>query len=392
LLNVDSGSGYKTVLEAFCQTEIPMPESGRWASAGMVRGRGVDLAWVVKDASKHFRTPQRRKRLYLIVDYSEQRAGEILFVTKSLSGYFTARESQGQGITANAESGAGDESKSLDIAAFMAGQAKNARSIAYSESVSPTLKGSPSGLNQVPCVCEPRDIQKTTVYGICSYSSNSMLSGNPDIGFYEAETSRTLDKNCCYPANHQGGLAIVEPQIARTLTARADSSPCVDLGQNVVVMAKADIIKPENPGEGLQCVHPLIAGTLCASAAGLSRPAGMASETDLCVAYCQKNPDVTAVDCRNFKEEEGISGTLQSKSTGGYSLNFINPIRIDYIVRRLTPTEAERLMSLPDDWTKYGHDGKLMSDSARYSMCGNSIVVNVLAYIMRNIAELLYER
>jgi DNA (cytosine-5)-methyltransferase 1 len=60
-----------------------------------------------------------------------------------------------------------------------------------------------------------------------------------------------------------------------------------------------------------------------------------------------------------------------------------------YIIRRLTPTEAERLMSLPDGWTEYGHDGKRMSDSARYSMCGNSIVVNCLAYIMQNIADVL---
>jgi DNA (cytosine-5)-methyltransferase 1 len=37
------------------------------------------------------------------------------------------------------------------VAAFMAGQSAEARSIAYSESVSPTLKGGPGGLNQTPC-------------------------------------------------------------------------------------------------------------------------------------------------------------------------------------------------------------------------------------------------
>jgi len=88
-------------------------------------------------------------------------------------------------------------------------------------------------------------------------------------------------------------------------------------------------------------------------------------------------------------ESSEISGTLQSKSEGGYSLNYQNPVRTGYIIRRLTPTEAERLMSLPDDWTKYDCGGKLMSDTARYQLCGNSIVVNVLAYIMQNIAECL---
>jgi DNA (cytosine-5)-methyltransferase 1 len=74
---------------------------------------------------------------------------------------------------------------------------------------------------------------------------------------------------------------------------------------------------------------------------------------------------------------------MQNEDVGTYQ----NPVRTGYIVRRLTPTEAERLMSLPDGYTEYGHDGKLMSDSARYSALGNSIVVNVLAYIMQNIAE-----
>jgi hypothetical protein len=60
-----------------------------------------------------------------------------------------------------------------------------------------------------------------------------------------------------------------------------------------------------------------------------------------------------------------------------------------HIVRRLTPKEAERLMSLPDDYTKYGHDGKEMSDTARYRMCGNSIVIHVLAPIMQNVAAAL---
>lgn len=48
-------------------------------------------------------------------------------------------------------------------------------------------------------------------------------------------------------------------------------------------------------------------------------------------------------------------------------------------VRRLTPRECERLMGLPDDWTA-GH-----SDSARYRMLGNSVVVPVVEWIARRI-------
>ena len=409
LLHVDSRRSYKTVLEAFCEAEIPMPQSGRWANAGMVRGRGIDLAWVIKDA-QYYRTAQRRKRLFLVVDFTERQcASKVLFIEKSLSGYFAAREREGQGAPPAAESGAGgtggSECKNAgfngfrsvtgsieyaeehapclcasmppNVAVFMAGQAKNARSIAYSETIAPTLKGSPSGLNQVPCVCEPHSsgIDFPCVYGICSHNSNSMKSANPFSGIYRADTCRTLDQNCGNPSCQQGGMVVVEPQLARTLTARGDSSPCADRGQNVVAVpiafAQNQRCEVRNLGGIAGClaarhgvkqqtyvaqpadrhaadVHPTITGTLCGSGAGLSRPAGMASETDLCVAF----PDF-----------------------------------LSYIVRRLTPLEAERLMSLPDFWTAYGHDGKIMSDSARYSMCGNSIVVNCLAYIMQNIAS-----
>lgn len=57
-------------------------------------------------------------------------------------------------------------------------------------------------------------------------------------------------------------------------------------------------------------------------------------------------------------------------------------------IRRLTPTECERLMSWPDDWTKWGTDGDKkveISDSQRYKMCGNGVVSNVVREIVKNL-------
>lgn len=291
-----------------------------------------------------------------------------------------------------------------------------------------------------------------------------MKSSNPISGCREVETARTLDSTNPCPSKNQGGIAVVE-------------------------------------------VHPKISGTLMASGAGLSRPAGMASETDLCVvvpdnepipiqdkatrcngggetrdndgagnglgignsgdpsptltsgdrhavaAYCLQgnmigredhngprgngvNEDVSftlntvdqhciaatfnrqrsdlfqqgdvastqtarqckdatdlicqapaAVDCRNFRESEEISGTLQAKTTPGYSLNYQNPVRSGYIVRRLLPVECERLQGYPDGWTESGYDGKEISDTRRYQMLGNSVAVPCVAYILMGIAE-----
>ena|GEM_PF-2083856 len=58
-----------------------------------------------------------------------------------------------------------------------------------------------------------------------------------------------------------------------------------------------------------------------------------------------------------------------------------------YIVRRLTPTECERLQGLPDDWTKFGADSdKQIADTPRYQMLGNSVAIPVVQFILRNIA------
>ncbi len=57
----------------------------------------------------------------------------------------------------------------------------------------------------------------------------------------------------------------------------------------------------------------------------------------------------------------------------------------DQRLRRLTPTECERLQGFPDGWTKYGHDGKEISDQQRYSCLGNAVTVPVIEAIARRL-------
>ena len=102
-LSSAGGRDFAAVLQSFTKTKIPMPYSGRWANAGMVRGGGVDLAWCVYDA-QYFGTAQRRRRLFLVCDFAGKCAGEILFVPKSLRGYFEAGGTPRQGLAAFAES------------------------------------------------------------------------------------------------------------------------------------------------------------------------------------------------------------------------------------------------------------------------------------------------
>ena len=50
------------------------------------------------------------------------------------------------------------------------------------------------------------------VYGICSKQSHAMQSDNPHSGFYEADTSRCLDRSGGNPSCNQGGMAVVAVQ------------------------------------------------------------------------------------------------------------------------------------------------------------------------------------
>ena len=58
-------------------------------------------------------------------------------------------------------------------------------------------------------------------------------------------------------------------------------------------------------------------------------------------------------------------------------------------VRRLMPVECERLMGLPDHWTRYRADGTELSDSARYRMIGNAVALPVVTWIAHRIVALL---
>ena len=58
------------------------------------------------------------------------------------------------------------------------------------------------------------------------------------------------------------------------------------------------------------------------------------------------------------------------------------------LVRRLTPTECERLQGFPDGWTDVPYRGKDHApDSPRYKALGNSMAVPVMAWIGRRIQQ-----
>lgn len=87
----------------------------------------------------------------------------------------------------------------------------------------------------------------------------------------------------------------------------------------------------------------------------------------------------------HLQREDGVTYTVDTGGTQGVELG-------DMRIRRLTPTECERLMGLEDGWTSKGiMDGKEVdiSDTQRYKMCGNGVVVNCVDYIYNLISKTL---
>jgi DNA (cytosine-5)-methyltransferase 1 len=90
-------------------------------------------------------------------------------------------------------------------------------------------------------------------------------------------------------------------------------------------------------------------------------------------------------DGRNFEAQEELAYALTNPGSGGRTHS--RQISDGYGVRRLTPTECERLQGFPDSHTATGSEGKPISDSARYRMLGNAVAVPCADWIGRQIME-----
>lgn len=118
-LSSAGGDDFRVVLESLVQIKdaqatVPMPETGKWLSAGEIQGCAsalgdtYSLAWRIIDAAKGWGVAQRRRRIFAVIDLDGQCAGKVLFESEGVSGYTPPRGQTWQGTAGSAQAGVGE--------------------------------------------------------------------------------------------------------------------------------------------------------------------------------------------------------------------------------------------------------------------------------------------
>ena len=408
-LSSHNGEDFRQVLESLIrvqepEADVPLPAGGRWLPAGEIMGDGYALAWRILDAAQGWGVAQRRKRVFVVLDLAGGRAGEVLFESEGLSGYTPPGAKARQGAAGGAEDSAG-------AAGFCYESGEASRGIGYQEEESPTLRcWKPPGVavREPPLTLKIRsgcdgggkgaliqhDLSATLgchndqtlfapkAFGIGSAESKGMLSPNPKSGFYEAATSRTLDRSggnaCC----NQGGMVVVSP----AYSIRPMVNTQTQQEQTPSLMAR-------------DSKDPLL----------VSLP-----------SYCLDRACFTSGENAQYRlsVRAEVAATLVAEGPGA-----ISAPPEEYLVRRLTPLECCRLQGFPDGWTEHleteepgeqeiarwvgvfedwyraqgktarASPGKIAkwlknprTDSAEYKAYGNSVAVPCVFFVLAGVA------
>ena len=403
----NNGEDFRAVLEEFAHIKqpniiIPRPPKGKWSKAGAISGDGWSLAWRQLD-SQYFGVAQRRKRIALILDLGGQRAGEVLFERTSLSRnpdpciptWQEATGAAGNRIAGN-DRMVGEEQNAytLKIRGGCAGGGKGALVqtekigtlstlqdqtlfqpvpilndqgggvMGVSYNVTGTLRAAEHGHQPIvfenhaqPVVLESNQVHATASQtGICSTLPASMGLGG---GYVPMVTERKI-----FDARGNG-----DGQIVPTIT--GDHESRITDYTALAVERKPTASYGIGNGQAHAYASKERSGTLDT----MHDAQAVAIEYSGCL-----NPWDT--QARRVYGEGGTFPALPSReSAGGNQQAVLAGQRTRWIVRRLTPTECERLQGYPDGWTDIGEwtdtKGKKHkpADSPRYKALGNSIAL-----------------
>ena len=248
------------------------------------------------------------------------------------------------------------------VASFSAGAGASAGSIAYNETVSPTLKGSASG-NCMPSVLCINDQGGKIME--CSEDVTGTLRAQE-----HGHQPLVLRPNhpMLYENHGIDGRYTGPHDVAPTMSARygtgGNNVPLVQAEEVICITGNAIDRQPQNGGNGIGWQRD-IAYTLTA--------------TDRHSVFSRQRVD-------QFKEDD-VASTESARQYKDATDIVCRPVSewsdaFCHLLRRLVPLECERLQGYPDGWT----DVPGASDSARYKALGNSVAIPCVEYLMERVA------
>ena len=370
----NGGEDFRCVLEELCKikdADLSVPKPEKWTKAGEIMGENFSVAYRTFDA-QYWGVPQRRMRVYLVADFDGGCASKILFESEGGTGYSaesfrawqeTARsfgncsEETGSGLMFENHSQDTRYTGPLNVAQTVSatyGTGGNNQPFVVESSVVPaTLKircghgnGGRGALIQknksATLSCNnDQTLFVPKAYGICGKYSNSMLSNNPNSGFYEADTSRTIDTSNQSPCKNQGGMVVVEGNGSRPSHhgdgyKESETMYTLNCTENHAVsygIGRPAMNQGYNARFSFQVEEEKSPTIVASGAGGIAHPKYSTS----------KNSHHTVA------EKEKANTLVASDYKDLPVVNDSTP-EIEYIVRRLTPQECALLQGMPTWW------------------------------------------
>lgn len=411
----NNGEDFRAVLEELARigqpdAAIPGPtRGGRWSKAGAITGNGWSLAWRQLD-SQYFGVAQRRKRIALILDLGGQRAGEILFERTSLSRHPDPRIpawKEVAGLVANRLAGndrvvgaggfctsdgsIGSGGAETDKAGKAGGSEREERTpgrnsseaAAYSLKIRSGCAGGGKGaLVQTEKVGTLSTLQDQTLFQLIR-EPTYCISGNT-VDRKTNQNGSGVRENGSFTVNTVDRHAVVY--------SIQEENPAQDARYKEAPTCSPTVVARWGTGGGNT---PLVAvpGQVTSYGIGNGQAHAYASKEKSGTLDTMHDAQAVAIEysgclnpwdtqARRVYGEDGTFPALPSReSAGGNQQAVLAGQRTRWIVRRLTPTECERLQGYPDGWTDIGEwtdtKGKKhkAADSPRYKALGNSIAL-----------------
>lgn len=358
------------VAEPNADLHVRVPDRG-WPKSGCYYAEdgSWSIAYRVHDA-QYWGVPQRRKRIALLADFGGLSAADILFDPKL-----------------RREAGGGDQDETFGNSGETPGQEVRFESKSMSGDFEPSGKeGEETAGEALRCACSAEPLVYNGENITSPLNKTDVKPGDP------CHTLGTDTRNYVV-----GAFSAGQGAKAAGIGWQEECSPSLKAAASGTNMTPAILQTYQN------VTGPLMANSKPGSYCGQDAYSDMLiAHTLKAKANCDFRADsetyiCQSVDCRNGYENTELSGTIQAKENGGQSLNYINPVRCAYTVRRLTPIECERLQGYPDGWTDIGEwvDSKgkrhKEADSPRYKALGNSIALPFWKWLLKRISA-QYER